>query len=206
MSEVEEEKTTFREEFEAHLSSPLPLLIRFRNFIFGTQSPDNYTKFSFFFALIIWVIFMVWSVLGSIAIRMRNTIFDQKEIDVTAMIEKRGQELGFEPHAFIGRLEAFHALSIIFWIIVFIGLVLLWRKNERFMYVFFTGCGLYLLFMLVMLGFRYFAQDTTFFDKIAFATLVIHTGVYGYLLKREKSGKKLQFFGIDDEDDEDEDE
>jgi len=199
VTEEKEQKTTFRAEFEAHLDSPLPLLIRLRNFIFGKESPDNYTKFSFYFALIIWVIFMIWSVLSSVAIRMRTIVFDRKEIDVTAMIEQRGLALGFQPNAFIGRLEAFYALSIIFWIIVFIGLVLLWRKNERFIYFFFTGCGLYLLFMWVMLGFSYYAQDTTFFDKIAFATLVIHTAVYGYLLKREKSGKKLQFFGIDDE-------
>jgi hypothetical protein len=198
----EEEKSTLREEFEAHLSSPLPILIRLRNFIFGKESPDNYTKFSFWLGLIIWLIFMIWAVLGSVAIRMREIIVDQKEIDVTAMIERRGAELGFEPNAFIGRLEAFYALSIGFWIVVFIGLVLLWRKNERFIYVFFTGCGLYLLFMWVMLGFSYYSQDTTFFDKIAFAILVGHTAVYAYFLKREKSGNKIHLFGVDtDEED-----
>lgn len=200
MSE-EEEKTSLREEFEAHLSSPLPILIRLRNFIFGKTSPDNYTQFSFFLALVIWLIFMIWSVLESVAIRMREIIVDQKEIDVTAMIEKRGQELGFEPEDFLGRLEAFHALSIGFWIVVFVGLVLLWRKNVRFIYVFFTGCGLYLLFMWVMLGFSYYAQDTTFFDKIAFAVLVGHTAVYAYFLKREKSGNRLHLFGIEDDED-----
>jgi hypothetical protein len=198
----EEEKTTLREEFEAHLSSPLPMLIRVRNFIFGKESPDNYTKFSFWLGLVIWLIFMTWAVLGTIAIRMREIIVDQKEIDVTAMIEQRGMELGFEPAEFIGRLEAFYALSIGFWIVVFIGLVLLWRKSERFIYVFFTGCTLYLLFLLVMLGVDYYAQDTTFFDKIAFAVLVIHTGVYAYFLKREKSGNKLHLLGIDTDDEE----
>jgi hypothetical protein len=195
----EQEKASFREEFEAHLNSPLPLLIRLRNFIFGKESPDTYTKFSFFLALVIWAIFLIWSVLGTVAIRMREVIFDQKEIDVTAMIEQRGTELGFEPNAFIGRLEAFHALSIGFWGVVFIGLVLLWRKNERFIYVFFTGCGLYLLFMWVMLGFGYYSQDTTFFDKIAFAILVLHTAVYAFFLKREKQGNKVNFFGMEDD-------
>jgi len=198
----EEEKSTLREEFEAHLSSPTLLLKRMRNFIFGKEVPDMYTKFSFWLGLVIWFIFMVWAVLGSIAIRMREIIVDEKEIDVTAMIGQRGTELGFEPEAFIGRLEAFYALSIGFWIVVFIGLVLLWRKNERFIYVFFTGCGLYLLFMWVMLGFSYYAQDTTFFDKIAFVVLVAHTGVYAYFLKREKSGNKVHLFGVNTDDDE----
>ncbi|HLP56266.1 MAG TPA: hypothetical protein VK151_14615 [Fluviicola sp.] len=199
MSEEEEKKVNFREEFEAHLNSPLPILIRIRNFIFGKESPDTYTKFSFFLALSIWLIFLTWSVLGSIAIRMREMIVDQKEINVTEMIEARGIELGFEPNAFIGRLEAFHALSIGFWIVVFIGLVLLWRKNERFVYFFFTGCGLYLLFMWVMLGFGYYRGDTTFFDKIVFWIMVLHTAVYAYFLKREKTGERLNFFGVDED-------
>jgi hypothetical protein len=198
----EEDKSSIREEFEAHLSSPLPILIRLRNFIFGKETPDTYTRFSFWLALVIWAIFMLWSVLGSVAIRMREIITHEKEIDVTAMIEQRGLDLGFEPNEFIGRLEAFYALSIAFWIVVFIGLVMLWRKNIRFVYVFFTGCGLYLLFMWVMLGFSYYAQDTTFFDKIAFAVMVGHTAVYAYFLKREKDGSKLNFFGIDENEDE----
>lgn len=199
MAEEEEKKVNFREEFEAHLNSPLPILIRIRNFIFGKETPDTYTKFSFFLALSIWLIFLTWSVLGSIAIRMREMIVDQKEINVTEMIEARGIELGFEPNAFIGRLEAFHALSIGFWIVVFIGLVLLWRKNERFVYFFFTGCGLYLLFMWVMLGFGYYRGDTTFFDKIVFWIMVLHTAVYAYFLKREKNGERLNFFGVDED-------
>jgi hypothetical protein len=194
-----EEKTRFREEFEAHLNSPLPILIRLRNFIFGKEKPDTYTQFSFWLGLVIWFIFIVWAVLGSVAIRMREIITDEKEIDVTAMIEQRGLDLGFDPQEFIGRLEAFYALSIAFWIVVFAGLVLLWRKNLRFVYVFFTGCGLYLLFMWVMLGFSYYSQDTTFFDKIAFALLVGHTAIYAYFLKREKDGGKLNFFGVDED-------
>lgn len=200
MSE-EQEKTSFREEFEAHLNSPLPLLIRLRNFIFGKETPDAYTQFSFWLAFVIWLIFLIWAVLGTVAIRMREIIVDEKEIDVTAMIEQRGLDLGFEPSEFIGRLEAFHALSIGFWLVVFAGLVLLWRKNVRFIYVFFIGCGLYLLFMWVMLGFSYYSQDTTFFDKIAFAVLVGHTAVYAYFLKREKNGNKLHLFGVDDQED-----
>lgn len=185
-----------REEFEAHLNSPMPLLIRTRNLIFGKTAPDNYTQFSFFLGLIICVIFMLWSVLGSVAIRMREIIVNEKEIDVTAMIERRGAELGFEPQAFIGRLEAFYALSIGFWFVVFVGLIMLWRKNLRFIYIFWSGCGLYLVFMWVMLGFGYYRDDTTLFDKIAFLVLVIHTSVYAYFLKREQEGNKLHLFGV----------
>ena len=195
----QEEKTGFRQEFEAHLNSPLTILMRLRNFIFGTKIPDTYTKFSFFLALAGWAIFMLWSVIGTVVIRMRDLIVDNKEIDVTALIEARGIALGFEPGIFIGRLEAFYALSIVCWTVVFIGLVLLWRKNELFFFVYFTGCGCYLLLMWTILGFGYYSRDTTFFDKIAFAAVAGHTAVYAYFLKREKNGNKVRLFGIEDD-------
>lgn len=201
------EKNSFRAEFEAHLNSPVPLLNRLRNFIFGKVAPDNYTKFSFYLALVIWAIFLLWSVLGYVAIHMRQIIADQKEIDVILMIERRGHELGFPADDFIGKLEAFHGMSIGFWAVAFIGLVLMWRKNLRFIYVFFPACLAYLIFMWSMLGFGYYTKDTTFFDKIAYAILVLHTAVYAYFLYREEKGIPLRLFGIDtDEPDENEDE
>lgn len=195
----EQERSHFRHELEEHLSSPLPLLMRLRHLVFGAASPDSYTKFSFFLGLIIWFVFMVWSVLSMVAIRLRETIFRNKEIDVEQLIENRGLQLGFEPDTFADRLTAYYSLSVICWILVFAGLVLLWRKRLIFTWFFFGGCGIYLLAMWFMLGLGYYNRDTTFFDKIAFALLVGHTAVYAYFLKRERSGNKIHLFGIDDE-------
>lgn len=178
--------SNIQSELEANLNSPRPLLVRVRNLIFGTQQPDNYTKFTFFLAIAIWFIFFVWSVVSAIVIRLGDTILDNKEIDVVELIENRGKQLGFESGEFIGRLEAFHALSVVFWGITFVGLVLLWRKNVRFTYFFFTGCGLYFVFLLTMLGFQHYIHDTTSFDKIAFAVLVIQTAIYAFFRKREE--------------------
>lgn len=194
-----QQQSEFRHELEAHLSSPLPLLMRLRHMVFGSNSPDNYTKFSFFLGLIIWFVFIVWSVLSMVAIRMRDAIFQGKEIDVEQLIENRGLQLGFEPGTFTDRLTNYYTFSVICWILVFIGLVLLWRKHIAFIWFFFGGCGLYLLSMWIMLGFGYYNQDTTFFDKIAFALLIGHTVVYAYFLKREQSGNKIHLFGVDDE-------
>lgn len=189
-----------REELEAHLNSPLPILIRIRNLIFGTESPDTYTKISFTFAILSWFIFFLWSILGMVVINSRHWIKETKKIDVTQLIENRGKELGFEPFVFAERLSAFHTASIVCWIIVFIGLVLLWRKKVIFIYAYLGGCAIYLLLMWFMLGFGYWAKDTTTFDKILFFLMVGHTSLYYYFLKMEVSGNKMNFFGIDEED------
>jgi len=198
---VAEGKSTqeIREQLEAHLNSPLPILIRLRNLVFGTVKPDNYTRFSFFLGLIIWFIFFLWSILGMVVIKSRHWIESEKKIKVTDMIENRGKELGFEQFVFAERLGAFHTLSIVCWVIVFVGLVMMYRKIYQFIYPFFFGIGLYLLLMWFMLGFGYWAKDTTTFDKITFFLLAAHTGLYAFFLKQEILGKPMSFFGVSEE-------
>lgn len=191
--------TGFREGLEAQLNSPITLLTRLRNLIFGEGSPDNYTKISFFTGLAGWMIFFTWSVLGTAAIRMRYVIMDKKEIDVVALLEKRGTELHFEPGTFISRIESFYSISIFLWALVFIGLVLLWRKNTKFMWFFFSGTIGYILLMWMMLGFSYFRHDTTFFDKVSLFVLIAHTAIYAYILSQEVKGIPIRLFGIDTE-------
>lgn len=191
-----------RDQLEAHLNSPLPILIRLRNLIFGTESPDTYTKISFTFAIISWFIFFLWSILGMVVINSRHWIKETKKIDVTQLIENRGKELGFEPYVFAERLSTFHTASIVCWVVVFIGLVLLWRKQVIFIYAYLGGCIVYLLMMWFMLGFGYWAKDTTTFDKILFFVMVDHTSLYYYFLKMEVSGNKINFFGIREDENE----
>lgn len=193
-------KQEIRQQLEEHLNSPLPILLRLRNLIFGEQAPDTYTKISFYFALIIWFIFFLWSILGVIVIQSRHWIKEEKKIDVTQMIELRGQELGFDKYVFADRLETFHTASIVCWLFVFVGLVLLYRKQLQFIYVFLAGAGIYLLLMLFMLGFGYWAKDTTTFDKVTFILMVAHTSLYYYFLKMEKAGNKINFFGVKEDD------
>lgn len=196
-----EGKTTqeIKEKLEAHLNSPLPILIRLRNLVFGTKAPDTYTKISFFFALLAWFIFFLWSILGMVVINNRGWIKETKKIDVTQLIENRGKELGFEPYIFADRLSAFHTASIVCWLVVFIGLVLLYRKKMQFIYAYLGGCAIYLLLMWFMLGFGYWARDTTTFDKILFFIMVGHTSLYYYFLKMEVAGNKVNFFGVNEE-------
>lgn len=196
---LQDKTNEFREEFEAHLSSPITLLTKLRRFIFGTENPDLYTKFSFFTALTGWAVFFLWSVLGTIAIRSREFIIDNKEVDIHKLLENRAVKLGYEAETFISRLETFYTLSVFLWIVVFAGLVLLWRKNFLFVWFFFGGTILYLICMWSMLGFGYFRNDTTLFDKVAIFVLIAHTAMYAYVLSQEIKGQPVRLFGLDAE-------
>jgi hypothetical protein len=196
----QERTNGLREEFEAHLGSPLTLLGKVRRTIFGSEDPDTYTKFSFFFALAGWGIFFLWSVLGTVAIRSREFIIDNKEIDLRALLEARAAKLGYETASFISRLETFYTLSVALWFLVFVGLVLMWRRKMIFAWFFFGGVLLYLILMWAMLGFSYFRNDTTLFDKVALFVLIAHTAVYAYILSQEQNGRPIRLFGLDPED------
>lgn len=185
---------------ESIYSSPIPLLNRLRSFIFGTTKPDAYTQATFYFNFILWLIFFLWTVVSYFAIHFRHLIFEQKNIPVELIIKARGETLGFEPAEFLDRLLTFHSISIVCWIAVFIGLILIWRKNEKFVYFFFGGTIFYLGMNLFYLNFTYYQEDTTFFDKVIFLAMNANALMYFFLLRKEISGGSLSFFGEDDTD------
>ncbi len=194
-----DKKHSFREEFEAHLESPIPILSRLRNVIFGKESPDTYTQIGFYLGLIIWIIFLVWIILGYMVLTSTEWIEQEKGLDVHSLIEQRGEALGFVGTDFQNSLITFYNLALIAWIGLFIGLVLQWRKNTWFIYFIWGSGAIYLLSMWFLLGFSYWYQDTTTFDKIAFFLLIGHSSLYYYFLNREVHGEKTNFFGIDEE-------
>lgn len=194
-----DKKHSFREEFEAHLESPIPILSRLRNVIFGKESPDTYTQISFYLGVLIWIIFLVWTILGYMVLTSTDWIEQEKGLDVHSLIEQRGEALGFVGTDFQNSLITFYNVALIAWIGLFIGLVLQWRKNVYFIYFIWAAAATYLLAMWFLLGFSYWYNDTTTFDKIAFFLLVGHSSLYYYFLKREVRGEKTNFFGIDED-------
>lgn len=197
-----DKKHSFREEFEAHLESPIPILTRLRNLIFGKESPDTYTQIGFYLGIMIWTIFLVWIILGYMALTNTDWIEQEKGLDVHSLIRERGIALGFSGDEFQDKLILFYNVALVAWSGLFIGLVLQWRKQASFIYFIWGSGGLYLLAMWFLLGFTYWYQDTTTFDKIAFFLLIGHSSLYYYFLNRELRGEKTNFFGIEEEDDE----
>jgi hypothetical protein len=164
------------------------------NIIFGASTPDIMTKVSFYSSLVIWLIFFIWSLLSFGAIYFRETIQNEKQIPVSDMINERGLELGFDSGDFIDRLLVFHSIGTIAWIIVFIGIVLIWRRVSNYVYFFFGGTSLYFLTMLFYLNIDYYLEDTTFFDKIAFIALNLIGALNTLLLKSRNSSDPKGLF------------
>lgn len=190
---------TQQQHSESLIGNQMPFLLRLRDWVFGNEKPDMYTQASFYMNLFIWFIFFLWSIASYVAITFRQMIFEQKNIPVELIIKARGIKLGFEPTDFLDRLLTFHAISIICWIAVFIGLVLMWRKDIRFIYFHFGGTLFYFGMLLFYLSFSYYKEDTTFFDKVTFLAMNVNAVMYYLLLRREINGSSLSFFGEEDD-------
>ena len=74
---------------ETKFKSPVPLLIRFRNFIFGKKKPDIYTRVTFYINGVIMLVFLVWNLIGYFAISMRETITEMKNVPIETVMHAR---------------------------------------------------------------------------------------------------------------------
>ncbi|NVK64871.1 MAG: hypothetical protein HWE22_09805 [Flavobacteriales bacterium] len=192
-AEANEKKTKFQ--------SPKPILVRLRNLIFGKRKPDIFTRLTFYINLVIWLSFMLWNLIGYIAISSRKMITEIKGIEVEKIIAARGVELGFEPMDFISRLNVVHGVGVLCWGVIFFGLILLYRKRRQFVYFIIGGVVFYLGLNIFYLSFQFFREDTTSFDKIALLVMVLSTIIHSFLMKNERRGGSISFFGDEDEED-----
>jgi hypothetical protein len=190
--EAENEKTR-----ATKYQSPIPLIIKLRNLIFGKTKPDVYTRVTFYLNTTIWVTFMSWSIISYLAIASRNLILNHKGIPVEKIIETRGVALGYHNNEFVSRLITFHGIAIICWAIVFVGLVMLYRKKCNFIYPVLLGTMFYIGMSIFYLGLNYFIEDTTTYDKIALLVLVLSCVIQYFQIKTENRNGSINFFGED---------
>ena len=174
-------------EQQTKFNSALPLILKLRDFIFGTIKPDIYTRFTVYFNTIIWIIFLAWHLIGFASISLREVIFTEKKIDVEALIFERGKMLGFQPYEFLNLLLNYHLISAICWGTIFIGLILIWRKIAFFTYFIFIPLIVYAGMLIFFMRWRYFMEDTTTFDKITLLIFILNVVIYAIIQRIKRT-------------------
>lgn len=187
---------------ETAFSSPKPFFNGLKNLIFGKQELPVFQQVMVYINLFIWLIFLVWHLLSFYAISYRDIILAEKKVNVEILILNRGAELGYDPTLFLDNLLGFHRFGIICWIGIFIAIALMWRKRLFFAWILLGSLAAYYGSMLYLLGTTYYLEDTTFFDKIAIAVLLLNS-VFFFLLIKNKDHSGEKFFGLESESEED---
>ncbi|MDX2361555.1 MAG: hypothetical protein QNK23_12165 [Crocinitomicaceae bacterium] len=195
--ETEEKSTDSKDNSATKFQSPVPFLRQFRNLIFGKRTPDMFTRITFYINSVLWTTFIIWHILSYATLTSRDLFMQQKGLPIEAIVEARGAELGFESGEFLSRLITYHAISVICWIVMFVGLIFLYRKLKTFVYLILGATVFYIGMSIFYIGFRYFMEDTTAYDKVALLIIIVSTLLHSYLLKngRDEDGH-VSFFGL----------
>ncbi|MDB3906755.1 hypothetical protein N9355_04750 [Crocinitomicaceae bacterium] len=197
-----EEKELRKKEQIRKLESPIPFVVILRGWIFGKRKPDIFTRLTFVTNLVIWLLFLIWSGFSYFAVNSREWIWQQKGIGVTTIINDRGKELGFEEGVFLERMETASMIAIICWLVFFVGLVLLYRKKRIFVYFALIPLLAYVVLNSLYLGFDYFVEDITLFDKILLLISMVSLSISAYMMRNggsENTGSN--FFGVPTDED-----
>lgn len=165
----------------------LPLIIKIRRFILGKKKPDGFTRLIFTINIFIWFLLMIWNLISYIAIQLSDIIKENKGFSVNAIIRKNGRDLGFEGQGFLEVINTYLFANIFIWIVIFIGLALLYRKLKIYPILLLGGLSLHFLLMFFMLGLQYFIESVSFFDKILYAILILTTMIHSALMKKEQN-------------------
>ncbi|MDG0974016.1 MAG: hypothetical protein P8O07_07640 [Crocinitomicaceae bacterium] len=165
----------------------IPLFIRIRRFILGKKKPDGFTRLIYTINFISWFLLMAWNLISFGVVQMSQLIYDNKGLSVKAILRRKGRELGFNGEHFLQAITDFYFLSIFVWIVILIGLVLLYRKSRFYTSFYFGGFMVHFTSMFLMIGFQYFLEDISLFDKILYGVMLI-TGLIHYtLMMKEKT-------------------
>lgn len=197
---LKEHQERIQNQLDTHLESPIPILSKLKTWILGKDKPDTYTQVSFYVGLAIFGLIATWLILGYSVVSNTMFIEQEKGIPVHEIIQELGRRYGFTDELFLSRLINFYHLALFSWVTILIGLVLQWRKNKAFIYFILVGASLYLVGMWSMLSFSYWYHEISFFDKLIYFILVFHSLLYYYFLNKEKKGEKVNFFGLDNSD------
>ncbi len=163
----------------------VPLLIKIRRFILGGTKPDGFTRLMFTVSLFCWVLLSFWNGLSYFIVLSSDIIEEYKGFSVNQILIRNGQNLGFNGPEFLDTITSFYFYTLFIWGFIFIGLVLMYRKKRSYTFFVLGGLSIHFIYMFIVLGFQYFIEDVSPFDKILYGILIIVTFLHSVLMKKE---------------------
>lgn len=169
----------------------LPLFIRIRNFILGKRKPDGFTRICFMIVLFVWLLLAVWNAISYFVLLSADVIYQNKGISVNAIIRNHGKKIGFDGQEFLDALTTFYLSNLFIWLVIFVGLVFMYRKMKAYPLLVFGGLIVHFAYMFFILGLQYFIEDISFFDKICYIVFIGIIIIHSWLMNKEK-GEPIQ--------------
>ena len=165
----------------------IPLIVRIKKLILGEHKPDGFTRLMFSFSLFSWLLLAIWNAVSYFVLLTSDIIKENKGFYVNDVIIKNGHNLGFNGNEFLVSITTFYFNSLFIWLFILVGLILMYRKKQVYHFFVLGGLALNFTYMFIVLGFQYFIEDVSFFDKVLYAILTIVTVIHSFLMKKESN-------------------
>jgi preprotein translocase subunit SecG len=170
----------------------IPLFVKISRLIFGKKKPDGFTRIVFSLNLFSWFLLFMWNMVCYFVLISSDIIKENKGFSVNAIIRRNGQKLGFNGQDFLDAITQFYFLNNFIWMIIFIGLIFMYRKKAFYPFIVLGALGVHFSLMFFTLGLQYFIEDVSFFDKILYAVLIGLTIIHSFLMKKEIHDKEIE--------------
>lgn len=171
----------------------IPLIIKIRFWILGKRKPDGFTRLLFSISLFSWLLLTIWNMVSYFVLLTSDIIEENKGFSVRDVIIRNGQNLGFNGDEFLASITTFYFNNLFIWAFILLGLVFMYRKKTIYTLIVLGGLAFHFIYMFIVLGFQYFVEDVSFFDKLLYGVLVVVTLVHSLLMKKEDTtGKELR--------------
>lgn len=157
------------------------ILLKSRKALYGQERPHWFVQVNYYLCSILAGIAFIWHLFTYAILLKPGFLKRHKFVDVPAIVERRGNELGFAPHTFYETLQTFSLLSAGIWLILILSLIWLWRGKQFYVYIVIGAIVIYMGLLLALLGGNYFIEDTTWFDKLTLLLILLLTIVQNYL-------------------------
>lgn len=180
----------------SYFQNPLPIIGQIRLWILGQSEVDFFTKLTFNLNLSIILIFIVWNSLGAMVFNLKTLVLTHKTINLDVLLKDHAHRLELNASQFHNELEFYFKVSLVIWLIIFIGNILLYRKKLIFIYFLQLPILFQLVFTLIYFNGKFIREEISNLDKLLFLALFLLATFYYFKLKKETLGSKENFFGI----------
>jgi hypothetical protein len=170
----------------------IPFFVKISRLLFGKKKPDGFTRIVFSINLFAWFLLFIWNMVSYFVLISSSIIKENKGISVDAIIRRNGQKLGFNGQDFLDAITQFYFLNNFIWALVFLGLILMYRKKVLYTFIILGGLGIHFFIMFFTLGLQYFIEDVSFFDKILYAIIIGLTIIHSFLMKKEIHDREVE--------------
>lgn len=153
------------------------LSLRIRTIILGSEKPNLIIRMSTLGGLLIWLYFFSWHLITFLSLVLLDNL--KQATNVRAAYGRIGYHYGYSDT--INRLTLYSAMQILVYIVLFISLILIYRKKRTglIMYLVTTIAGLLITFFVM--GFHFMKFEISILDYILILASITYFSL-GFLL------------------------